>query len=92
MKKTIALFLFIVMAFCFSACGDEEMSYDEYVQFSNMEEELDQYHSFNDYNIIIEDDQTDFYNAVAEKYGEDIAEDVVDMLYTNSHPLGDHID
>lgn len=92
MKKIVALFLFVAMAFCFSACGDDGMSHDEYEQFSKMEDELEQYRALDDCNILTEDDQEDFYGSVAEQYGEDVAEEVIDMFYDNTHSLGSHID
>lgn len=92
MKKIIALFMFVVMAVCFCSCGDDGMSQEEYEKFSSMKEELDQYHALDEYNILTEDEQADFYSSVAERYGEDVAEEVVDMFYDNTNKLYTHID
>ena len=44
-----------------------------------------------EYHILAEDEQADFYKALEEAYGEDTAEDVIDMFYTNTHELGGYI-
>lgn len=92
MKKIVALLMFAVLALCLCSCGEDGMSYEENEQFMKLEDELEQYHALDDYNILTDEDRADYYSAVAEKYGEDVAEDVVDMFFTNSHPLGSHID
>ena len=78
-----------MLALC--SCGDDGMSYEEYEKFSSMEEELNQYHALDDYKILTEDDEAGAYKEISDKYGEDIAEDVFDIIYSNTHQLYQNI-
>lgn len=92
MKKVFIIAMLSVLALCFCSCDDNTMSHEEYEKYSSIEEELSQYHHLDEYHILTEDGQEDFYKALEEQYGEDIAENVIDMFYTNTHELGGYID
>lgn len=91
MRKIIIATILLLSMLSLCSCGSNEMSYEEYQQFSSMEDELKQYHSLDEYHILTEDEESDIYKELSDKYGEDVTEDVIDIFYTYTHELGNHI-
>lgn len=87
MKKiVVALCMIIGLMISLCACGGG-MSHDDYEKYSQMEEDLEIYKSMDEYHILTEDAQADIYGAIAEQYGEDVADNIMDIIFENSHEL-----
>ena len=89
--QIIAITVAAICIFCFAGCGGSGMSHEEYEKVSQMEDALEQYETLDECHILTEDSAADAGSALAEQYGEESAEEIMDIIYDNTNKLGDYI-
>ena len=89
-KLLIGIIALVIASFTLVGCTDDtpNMSQEDLRKLDLLES----YQQFDDYIIIGEDTTEEIYSALADKYGEDVAEDIFSIIYSNGYKLGMSVD
>lgn len=68
----------------------EQPPTEQDIKMSQMEESLEYYSNFDDCPVITEDSEGEIWSAVNDRYGESVADDVIDIIRSNTNNLGDY--